>query len=107
MYQCPKCKGTLIPEDDTYTHKCTDTLQRIAAKVAEHKELQDDPDYQLAKAAFTVLRVLCPEYPDPAWTRAKFYLLNVDRWAYSAAHNATMHLTPRRRWQDKKENAGD
>jgi hypothetical protein len=89
-----------MPHDDTYRHECVDRLQRIADKVAEHKH----PEYQLAKAAFYVLRVLCPKYPDPAWIRATSNLLKVDRDAYQWANASTHHLTPRRRGQGKKEN---
>jgi len=103
MYQCPKCKGWVAPHDDTYSHACVDTLQRIADKVAEHKELQDDPDYLLAKAAFTVIIELCPKPNDPARDRALKNLEVVNLHAFIKAYGATQHLTPRRRWQEKEK----
>jgi hypothetical protein len=100
MYQCPKCKGWVAPHDDTYSHACVDTLQRIADKVAEHK----DPDYLLAKAAFTVLFLFNPSVWDAAYVRAHTFLSDVirrNKEKYWQAFHATKHLTPRRRWQEK------
>jgi hypothetical protein len=100
MYQCPKCKGWIDAADDTYSHACTDTLQRIADKVAEHK----DPDYLLAKAAFTVIRDLKPSYDDPACRRAYGYQYEVYCRSYDIWNAAlfSVYNRPRRRWQDKE-----
>lgn len=106
MYQCPKCKGWIAPHDDTYSHACSGTLAKMRDKVAEHKALQDDHDYQLAKAAFTVLRELKPEHGDPAFQRAYHYQYKVYCNNFAAWNRACVdgfNLTPSRRCQDKKE----
>ena len=77
----------------------TDTLAQMRAKVAEHK----DPDYQLAKAAFTVLIELCPKPNDPARDRALKNPEVVNLNAFIKAYGATQHLTPRRRGQEKEK----
>lgn len=90
-----------MPHDDTYRHECVDTLALMRANVAEHK----DPDYLLAKAAFTVMHDLNPSLTDPAWIRAEKYQAEVysrnwEQW--TQAWNHVFNRKPRRRWQDNR-----
>lgn len=99
MTKCEKCDTWMLAGN--LCSACLSPFPDMRAKVAKHK----DPDYLLAKAAWTVLQVLNPKTNDPAYKRCEKILVSIcgkNKALYLKAYSDTKHLTPRRRGQDNR-----